>query len=790
MRCLTSARLTSTLPPSGERQARDWATSGDWEPDSPVAEALRLHQIERDLIVQGVPDYQTRSDRLLEAQSRHDYALFTLQQAWTVTETASEEPPQPEMATGPDASKEASELAAFDMQLASLDDLECSALKELVESERTHALSSFEQMEQFQREAGDVSLWDVREVIDGVVTVVEDHYEEIAAGAHKLGHATVSPPRPGDFSLEELADMGPLTCVLSKLQQRRVVEKRFSLFTLTSLTFRPSGFTKRDSRETLVSMENYRRGKVCFRNLNKKQSGWTENQLALLDVHTPAQYRQAVWQRKQQIFKSLSDGYLAVRVAVLRNWQQILMEAEGQDPWRLHWPESRDDDRIMTDFLTIMSMRYTTWAAVNACKMHVIEFHRAFLAVCPPPFPMADWMLAKLKKTMAQEKPEGRRMRPGLDDKSVSAVCGAIRDRLEMCVHSKEQRALYVNMGAAIGVTFEQALRMGETCPGDHFDPQHYWSRQSILAAIQSEEAKEKYGVSVFILQPMKRKTSASSDVARERCNLPFVFDGVSTAAYALARWGPLLEQYDPCPAAERKHAPAFRKGGAGSAALSSDDMSAILKEVGKVVLPNWKDFHYGLHSLRIGRENAMRATNASPELLNLMLTHTATAGRAPYSRVEVTERLNLHRAAAGIVVQPVETLVQFQSDRSANDSPVYMTEEADGSLQLVEGVLNLNGLVISDEEDAAEAAADFDIPPLPQQRASPIKKLKSGVARPVGRAKAGCVWDSDQGAWVECAEAPPPKGLVWSSAAQRWIKPAPVIPPVPACFQVQTRSV
>ena len=87
-------------------------------------------------------------------------------------------------------------------------------------------------------------------------------------------------------------------------------------------------------------------------------------------------------------------------------------KAEGQDPWRLHWPESRDDDRIMTDFLTIMSMRYTTWTAVNACKMHVIEFHRAFLAVCPPPFPMADWLLAKLKKTMAQEKPEGRRMRP------------------------------------------------------------------------------------------------------------------------------------------------------------------------------------------------------------------------------------------------------------------------------------------------------------------------------------------------------------------------------------------
>ena len=81
MRSLTSTRLMSTLPLSGERQAREWATSGDWEPDSSVAEALRLHQIERDLIVQGSPDGQIRSDRLLEAQSRHDYALYTLQQA-------------------------------------------------------------------------------------------------------------------------------------------------------------------------------------------------------------------------------------------------------------------------------------------------------------------------------------------------------------------------------------------------------------------------------------------------------------------------------------------------------------------------------------------------------------------------------------------------------------------------------------------------------------------------------------------------------------------------------------
>ena len=48
------------------------------------------------------------------------------------------------------------------------------------------------------------------------------------------------------------------------------------------------------------------------------------------------------------------------------------------------------------------------------------------------------------------------------------------------------------------------------------------------------------------------------------------------------------------------------------------------------------------------------------------------------------------------------------------------MTEEADGSLQLVEGVLNLNGLVLSDEEDAAEAEADFEVVSPLRRQASP----------------------------------------------------------------------
>lgn len=264
-----------------------------------------------------------------------------------------------------------------------------------------------------------------------------------------------------------------------------------------------------------------------------------------MDVSTPAQYRDMVSARKTVIFASLSDGYLRVRVAVLRNWVQILIECEGQSPWRLHWPQSRDDDRIMTDFLVTMSMRYTTWLAVYTAKTHVLEFHRSFLAVVPPPMPMAEWMLAKLKRLMAQEKPEGRRIRPGLTDAKVSAICNKILASVTACVWSVAQRALYVNAGAAIGVAFEKALRMHEPCPGDDFSPEWHWSRASIAAALEVDQAVKAQGVEVFVLQPMKRKTQFASDAARERCTQPLVFGEWGAQCSVCAACGEWCARYE-----------------------------------------------------------------------------------------------------------------------------------------------------------------------------------------------------------------------------------------------------
>jgi hypothetical protein len=124
----------------------------------------------------------------------------------------------------------------------------------------------------------------------------------------------------------------------------------------------------------------------------------------------------------------------------------------------------------MSNFLLAQSMRYTTWQTVYACTIHVIEFHQAFVGVTPPPFPMARWLLKRLKRLMIQEKPEGRRLRPGLRRTEVEAILRRVWAAAQASADKRLKR-LYVNFGAAVSVCFEKALRMGEVCPGDHFNP-------------------------------------------------------------------------------------------------------------------------------------------------------------------------------------------------------------------------------------------------------------------------------------------------------------------------------
>ena len=78
----------------------------------------------------------------------------------------------------------------------------------------------------------------------------------------------------------------------------------------------------------------------------------------------------------------------------------------------------------------------------------------------------------------------------------------------------------------------------------------------------------EVLSLDAVVIQPPVRKTTYTSEVARQKTSAPLVFDTQSDKFYSFCRWSPLLEQLDLVPFDEWQYTPAFRMGGPLSAAL------------------------------------------------------------------------------------------------------------------------------------------------------------------------------------------------------------------------------
>ena len=417
---------------------------------------------------------------------------------------------------------------------------------------------------------------------------------------------------------------------------------------------RPRQYSQRDIALINAHAENARKGVVCFANLQRPATGYRPLQERLLSIESPSDYHEVTRQRRMEVLGSLSDKYMRQRVSVLRNWEQVLVEVHEDTPWRLHWPQDLADDQIMGEWLLAYSCRSTSFSVVDSAMMHVIEFHRGYLGVSPPKFEWSRWLLSKLELCMAKENPEGRRRRPGLDCNDVSLICQKIWDWVIDKFVPIDRRRFYVNCGAAISATFTPALRTGETCPGEEWNSRDYWSRRRLSVMLDGNRADITESV---MIKAMKRKTVFRSTVARDKANLPIIYDAKSELIFSLARWGPKLQELDDCRINDEPETPAFRMGGPGSPALSVDVLRDFMRSVAEGVIEDWEIHDYGCHSLRIGREAMLRQSGARVETINDITTHTTTAGRQRYSRLEAVAALEAHRAADTATSQPVEKM-------------------------------------------------------------------------------------------------------------------------------------
>ena len=105
------------------------------------------------------------------------------------------------------------------------------------------------------------------------------------------------------------------------LVRRQLIERVFKLLVRTQVqAVRPPWMTRRDSVSVVRHAENHRRGIVEFTSLQKPNAGYRPQQLRLLGASTKEELASVVEDRRLEIITALSDGYMRVRVAVLRTW--------------------------------------------------------------------------------------------------------------------------------------------------------------------------------------------------------------------------------------------------------------------------------------------------------------------------------------------------------------------------------------------------------------------------------------------------------------------------------------
>eukprot|EP01049_Picozoa_sp_SAG25_P003681 SAG25_NODE_215_length_11684_cov_261.443677_10_plen_641_part_00 len=629
---------------------------------------------------------------------------------------------------------------------------------ELSARERQSMATDVDEMVQQERQQQTTPQQQIQHWVD---TARHEHERDVRDCLHDMVHTASAgqvPPAP------------PLgTTRLTAAQQRQVIERQFPLLRREVLEQSKRHRVELSRRQHLSirqHSENARKSVVQFTGMRRDQGGaWRPNQKRLLEVQSPQDFAALIKRRKEEIMLSLSTDYLAVRASYLRLWIHHTVECKWSSPWQL-------DDGVMADFLVGLSLRFTSWGAVSAAQIHVVEFMRGALNMVPPPMPQAQWWLKKLKRTMAKEKPQGRRVRPGLDNRSVTKIVTDLYKAMKAA--PPQQQRLYANLGAAISLCFEKALRTGEACPGEDFDRTKHLTRRTIAAVLLPRAQLRQRGTAV-IIQPPVRKTTYTSPVAAHKSTLPMVIRLQSKADYSFAIWGPLLHQYDPCPENEWAATPAFRLD--GRTALSTADVREALLASAKRVLSDWKMWSLGCHSMRIGRENCWAATGLAQYLagltglLNDSMTHTSDAGREPYDRPQARRIVELDAAAETVVLQPLETLYDFGQDRSAHRPCVYMVPDPDsGELRLHTIQQEMIDSSDDDEDVTAEvrdepsaplAVASAHTSPLPTVTPS---ALRTGAAaqhftQPAGRPRKDHRWCKLTGQWLP-VKKPIPKAF------------------------------
>lgn len=217
----------------------------------------------------------------------------------------------------------------------------------------------------------------------------------------------------------------------------------------------------------------------------------------------------------------------------LHTWTQFSIYM-GVSPYRWVWflrsnmsaRQLNEEDNLQKYFASYMSLRCSSFKAVEQALSSVKCFHADHLSLIKPATPLLQRFLVILENVMLQKNPT-RRQR---DTLSATALA-LIQQHWEQCAQDAQaannatDTAFYTMLQAVAAAAFTAGFRIMELCPGGEFDPCKYWTRGTLKIFNDLHMGHADIDQRAAVVDPPKRKTLYRSKAANEKASQPFVYE-------------------------------------------------------------------------------------------------------------------------------------------------------------------------------------------------------------------------------------------------------------------------
>ena len=228
------------------------------------------------------------------------------------------------------------------------------------------------------------------------------------------------------------------------------------------------------------SVNRAARGEILIRP-NSKTPAQFEKTKFLTGIRTRAQFQELITKSYQhQPSKNLSPKYLKSRTSYVRQWENMMREGFGANPWRICWgldlsqPQIRREENYLLAWFTLCRIRMASFGAAEQAVSHVVQFHLTHLDLSPPAFPRLYNRIRIVRH--GAKKDEIRKRRPYIKPEHVHAICELCWRCTQDPNRSLEDKLTITAFWMIVAAGFGLLFRVGELARGSEFSAARHWT--------------------------------------------------------------------------------------------------------------------------------------------------------------------------------------------------------------------------------------------------------------------------------------------------------------------------